>query len=210
MSNDAALKEPFESLDRQRLSAALGMWIFLASEVLFFGGMFLGMTIYRQIHPDAIMEAARETNVLFGSINTALLLISSVTMVLADKAAEKGLKSAVLAFLAATAALGLCFLVLKGFEYREDIHEHLVPGPDFKLHTPAAQLFFGFYWIMTGVHAVHLTIAIVAVSTYFVRIWRGGFPFEGSAALPVLGLYWHLVDIIWIFLYPLLYLGGRT
>ncbi|MCQ8783988.1 cytochrome c oxidase subunit 3 [Mangrovibrevibacter kandeliae] len=205
-----ALHEPFEAIDRQRLSAALGMWVFLASEILFFGSLFLGFTVYRSLHPQAILEAGRETNVVFGSVNTAILLISSVTMAVADKAAERGLRRMVVGCLAATAALGLAFLVLKGLEYREDIHEHLVPGPDFKLKTPAAQLFFGFYWSMTAIHAVHLTIGIAAVCLFAWRVSRRAFDFTASAALPSLGLYWHLVDIIWIFLYPLLYLGGRA
>lgn len=206
----AALHEPFEDLGRQREAATFGMWVFLASEVLFFGSLILGFTIYRQLHPAAMLAAARETNIVFGSVNTGVLLTSSLTMAVADRAAERGLRRFTQWCLVVTALLGLAFLVIKGFEYAEDIAEHLVPGPGFKLPEPAAQLFFGFYWTMTAVHALHLTIGIVAVALFAWRLRTGALPLPGGAALPVLGLYWHLVDVIWVFLYPVLYLGGRT
>lgn len=210
MSAPSALNEPFEDLSRQRLAAAFGMWIFLATEILFFGGMILGFAVCRYLQPEGMLAAARETNVVLGSVNTAILLASSVTMAVADKAAEHGLKRATLLCLRLTMALGLCFLAVKGFEYREDLAEHLLPGPGFKLGDAGAQLFFGFYWVMTGVHALHLTIGITTVAIVARRIRRDRFDFRGSATLPVLGLYWHLVDIVWIVLFPLLYLGGRT
>lgn len=210
MSAGSGLNEPFADLERQRLSAAFGMWIFLASEILFFGALFLSFTIYRQLHPQAMLEAARETNVVLGTVNTAILLASSVTMAVADKAAERGLKRHTLVCLAVTMALGISFLVVKGFEYREDLEKHLLPGPSFALSDAASQIFYGFYWAMTAIHAIHLTIGIAAVALVFVRIQRNHLAFRQSATLPVLGLYWHLVDIVWIFIYPLLYLGGRT
>lgn len=210
MNAEAGLNEPFEDIERQRLSAAFGMWVFLASEILFFGSLFAAFTIYRHLHPDEMLQAARETNVVFGSVNTAILLVSSVTMAVADKAAEKGLKRQTVSCLVMTALLGLAFLVVKGFEYKEDIEKNLLPGPDFRLGEGPAEIFYGFYWTMTGVHAVHLTIGIVTVLLVAWRVRRGSLAFKDSATLPVLGLYWHLVDIVWIFLYPLLYLGGRA
>lgn len=205
-----ALHEPYETLSRQREAASFGMWTFLASEVLFFGSLILGFVVYQQIHQQEMLEAARETNVVFGTINTFILLTSSLTMAVADKAAERGLRRMLLGCLLATAAFGLAFLVVKGFEYREDIAQHLVPGPDFRLKAPAAQIFFAFYWVMTVVHAIHLTIGVATIGLFAWRIHRGSLAFQERAAIPVLGLYWHLVDVVWIFLYPLLYLGGRT
>ncbi|GGE07784.1 cytochrome oxidase subunit III [Aureimonas endophytica] len=210
MSAGSALNEPFEDLGRQRLAARFGMWCFLASEILFFGSLFLCFLVYRQLHPNEMLAAGRETNIVFGSLNTAILLASSVTMAVADKAAEEGLRRDALRCLGLTAALGLAFLVVKGFEYREDVEKHLWPGPDFAFGDSPARLFYGFYWTMTGVHALHLTIGIATVALVMLRIRQGRLPFRDSATLPVLGLYWHLVDIVWIFLYPLLYLGGRA
>jgi cytochrome c oxidase subunit III len=215
-----ALREPWLSLHRQRQAAGFGMWVFLASEALFFGGLLLTYAAYRTLYPDAFAAAARETNIVFGTVNTAVLLTSSLTMAAAAEAAEAAeaapsaaaadrLRRLVLHCLAATACLGLAFLVVKGFEYAEDIREHLVPGAGFKLDDPRAQVFFAFYWVSTVVHAIHLSVGIGVVTTLAVQAWRGtrslaSPAFEGAA------LFWHLVDIIWIFLYPLLYLPGRA
>ena len=204
------IHEPFHDLQRQKDAARFGMWVFLASEMLFFGALILGFTVYRHLHPDAMREAARETNVLLGTLNTAVLLTSSLTMAVADKAAEHDRRTLLLRCLGATALLGLGFLAIKGYEYHDDIAKHLVPGPSFKLGAPEAQVFFSFYWVMTGLHAVHLSIGIVTVCLFFERVRRGLMPFAQTAALPTLGLYWHLVDVVWIFLYPILYLGGRS
>jgi cytochrome c oxidase subunit III len=206
------LKEPWQYFDRQREAGTFGIWVFLASEMLFFGALILTYTVCRIDHPGAFAVAARETNIWYGTINTAILLTSSLTMAMASQAAASGerLRNLILWCLAATAALGLAFLVVKGFEYREDIAKHLLPGAHFAIATPGAQLFFGLYWIITGVHAVHLTIGIVMV----VRLtWLGyltKFPLNANPEIEVTGLYWHLVDIIWIFLYPLIYLPGRA
>jgi cytochrome c oxidase subunit III len=208
--SSAALNEPFESIERQRAAATFGIWIFLASEILFFGGLFLSLTVYRTLHPDAVLMAAKETNIVYGSVNTALLLISSVTMVIAEKAADIGRRRLMFAMLAATAALGAAFLFVKGFEYAEDIRDHLVPGPHFKLPEAPAQLFFSFYWLITSVHALHLTVGIVAVLSIAWLVWREHLVVEKSAAMTVMALYWHLVDIIWIFAFPVLYLSGRS
>jgi cytochrome c oxidase subunit III len=206
------LKEPWHYFDRQREAGTFGIWVFLASEMLFFGALILTYTVCRIDHPAAFAVAARETNIWYGTINTAILLTSSLTMAMASQAAASGerLRFLILWCLAATAALGLAFLVVKGFEYKEDIEKHLVPGPHFALTPIGGQLFFALYWIITGVHAVHLTIGIVLV----VRLtWLGylnEFPLGANPEIEVTGLYWHLVDIIWIFLYPLIYLPGRA
>ena len=203
------LHEPWPSVERQKLAVTFGMWVFIASEVLFFGGLFLAYTIYRHLDAEAFKIAARETEVVYGATNTAVLLTSSLTMAMAVKASEEGLRRMTLWCLTATAALGLTFLVIKGFEYHSDLEKGLWPGPGFPLHPAATQLFWAFYWIATGIHAVHLTVGIGIVAVVTLELKRGALPiaatrFDGVA------LYWHLVDTIWIFLLPMVYLIGRA
>jgi cytochrome c oxidase subunit 3 len=205
----AALREPWDALSAQKDTAIFGIWIFLVSELLFFGALFLGYTYLRVLHPAAFEEASKHTNVVYGTLNTGVLLTSSLTMVLAARSADIKVKGATVVCLALTAALGLAFLVVKGFEYKEDFEEHLWPGPDFAIRASAAQMFFSFYWTVTVVHAVHLTIGIVAVTRLAVDVYRERLPLR-SPQYEVTALYWHLVDVIWIILYPLLYLGGRS
>lgn len=206
------LKEPWDSFDRQKEAGKFGIWVFLASEVLFFGALLLTYAVYRAGNTQAFAAAGRETNIWYGTINTAILLTSSLTMAVASQAAsaKAGFRRLIIGCLVATAALGLAFLVVKGFEYNEDIDKHLVPGVHFALKESAAQLFFGLYWLVTGVHAVHLTIGIVMVARIAVQGWRRKLILDENPELEVTGLYWHLVDIVWIFLYPLIYLPGRT
>lgn len=204
-----ALREPWHSLHRQRQGASFGMWVFLGSEAMFFGGALMIYTMYRVLYPGPFAEAAREANIWYGSANTAVLLTSSLTMAVAAQSAEAGLRRLTLRCLTATAALGLAFLVIKAFEYHEDIAKDLVPGPHFKLHEQPAQIFWAFYWVLTAVHALHLTIGITAVGVLTVQAWRGGRPLA-SPAFEVAALYWHLVDIVWVFLYPVVYLPGRS
>jgi cytochrome c oxidase subunit 3 len=186
------------------------MWVFLASELLFFGGLFTGYAVYRLLYPEVVTSAARESNIWYGTANTAILMTSSFTMALAARSADAGFRRVAMWGLVLTIGLGLAFLTVKGFEYAEDIRKHLVPGPNFRLEQPAAQLFWSFYWIATGVHAVHLTIGILAVARLWLMSWLGELPLGQSPAAEVTALYWHLVDIIWIFLYPAIYLVGRT
>ena len=136
------------------------MWIFLASEVLFFGALFCAYAVYRSFNVEAFRIAGAHTEIVYGSINTVLLLTSSLTMTVALRAATVQLRELTLFCLAVTAALGVAFLVCKGLEYRDDLKEHLFPGPHFPLSPPATQMFWGFYWIMTGIHAVHLSAGI--------------------------------------------------
>jgi cytochrome c oxidase subunit 3 len=207
------LQEPWKELARQSESSKFGIWIFLASEVLFFGALILVYTVYRAYDPAAFVRAARETNVWFGTVNTAVLLTSSLTMALAAQAAAGGnteLRRVVLAGLAATAACGLVFLVLKGFEYKEDLEKHLFPGPSFALPNGVSRIFFALYWILTSVHGIHLTIGIVLVSRLFIAGLVRPLPLACNPQIEVTALYWHLVDVIWIFLYPLIYLPGRA
>jgi len=204
-----ALQKPWPDLRLQREGVGLGMWIFLASEVLFFAGLFCSFAVYRHFNLEAFHIASSHTEIVYGSINTALLLTSSFTITVALRAATLEIRSLTLFCLAITAALGLGFLVCKGLEYREDLEQHLFPGPSFPLSPPATQMFWGFYWIMTGIHAVHLATGIGVVIAIFVLFKRDVIPVQGSTMEGV-AIYWHFVDSVWILLYPLLYLAGRS
>jgi heme/copper-type cytochrome/quinol oxidase subunit 3 len=204
-----ALREPWPNLRLQREGVGLGMWIFLASEILFFGALFCSYAVYRSFNAEAFRAASDHTQIVYGSINTMLLLTSSLTMTVALRAATVQLRGITLVCLALTAALGLAFLACKGLEYREDLREHLFPGSAFRLSPPATQMFWGFYWIMTGIHAAHLSAGIVVVLVVFVLFKRSIIPVQGSTVEGV-AIYWHFVDSVWIVLYPLLYLAGRS
>jgi cytochrome c oxidase subunit 3 len=206
----SALQDQFEEMPQQKEAATLGMWAFLATEVLFFGAMFMAYITYRNAYPHAFAEASHHTLVLFGTINTAILLTSSLTMVLAIHAAREDNFRWQLRFLGITIFLALGFLVVKGLEYREDLLEHLWPGPHFRADLPPqAQIFWVLYWIMTGVHAIHVTVGIGLLSVMAWKTSRRKFSAAYHTPLEMVGLYWHFVDIVWIYLYPLLYLIHR-
>lgn len=213
------LREPWDELGlpeeaafaHQRAGATFGIWVFIASEVLFFGALFLVYTVYRTDHVAAFAAAGRETSIVYGTLNTAILLTSSLTMAVASQAVEEGrFRRTALWCLGLTAALGFAFLFVKGLEYREDIEKHLVPGAGFALPEAAAQVFFAFYWFTTVLHAIHLTIGIGLVARLTWNGWRDPDFLPENAQVEVTALYWHLVDMVWIFLYPLLYLPGRA
>jgi len=213
--SNPALLHHFEDADQQFEASTLGMWAFLITEIMFFGGLFLGYIIYRSLYPEAFAEASRLLDYRLGAINTAVLICSSLTMVLAVRAAQLGQRRGLVIFLVLTILLGSAFLVNKGFEYAHKFHEHLVPGPNFGpesalAHPQQAQLFFGFYFGMTGLHALHMIIGIVILAIFAVQANRGRFSTEYFAPIDIIGLYWHFVDIVWIFLFPLLYLISRT
>ncbi len=210
---DARPAEQFASLDQQRDVAHAGMWVFLASETLFFGGLLAAYTVYRIWYPEGFAAASTKTDVVLGTINTAVLLTSSALMGAGVRVAEaRGSGRAVGLLLLGTALLGLAFLGVKGTEYVKDAHDHLVPGYDFEFDERlrrGAELFFLLYFIMTGIHAVHLTVGILLVGAFAVRAWRGAFA-DRLEPVAIAGLYWHFVDLVWVFLYPLLYLNGRA
>jgi cytochrome c oxidase subunit 3 len=207
---NTALAEQFEDMPQQKSAATLGMWTFLATEILFFGGMFMTYITYRHLYPEAFAEASRHTIVLYGTINTAILLTSSLTMAFAVHAAQENKTKSVVRFLLFTVFLAGCFLVVKGFEYHDDISEHLWPGPHFNKSLPAqAQIFWFLYWAMTGLHALHVTVGVVLLSIIARMAARGGFSESYHTPVEICGLYWHFVDIVWIYLYPLLYLIHR-
>lgn len=205
----SAVRHPWPDLRLQREGVGLGMWMFLASEILFFGGLLVSYAVYRSINEEAFRIASANTQIVYGSINTALLLTSSLTMTVALRAATANMRQLTLVCLGITAALGAAFLLCKGLEYREDLKEHLFPGPHFPLSPPATQLFWGLYWIMTGIHAIHLSAGIGAVLVIFTLFKRRVVPVQ-SSTMEGLAIYWHFVDSVWIVLYPLLYLAGRS
>jgi cytochrome c oxidase subunit 3 len=205
-----ALQEQFEEMPQQKEAATLGMWAFLATEVLFFGAMFTSYIIYRQAYPRAFAEASHHTIVLFGTVNTAILLTSSLTMALAVHAARENNIKWLFRFLAITIFFALAFLAVKGLEYHDDLKEHLWPGPHFKPGLPPqAQIFWVLYWIMTGVHALHVTVGVGLLSAMAWLTSRRKFSAAYYTPVETTGLYWHFVDIVWIYLYPLLYLVHR-
>jgi len=208
----AIVAQQFDDIDQQRSAAELGMWIFLATEMLFFGGLFLAYTVYRFIYGHIFAETSRHLDAVIGGTNTAVLLVSSLFMALAVRAAGLGHRRTLIRFLLATAFLGLVFMSLKAIEYRKDFVEHLLPGTHFQWHgaDPGnAEVFFWIYFAMTGLHAIHVTVGIFLLITFAVLAWLGKFSRGKSSAVEVLGLYWHFVDIVWVFLFPLLYLVGH-
>jgi cytochrome c oxidase subunit III len=213
------LEEQYSSIPHQSETAAFGMWVFLATEVMFFGCLFISVGAYWCLAPEVIERASIELNWQIGGINTVVLLVSSLMMVLAVHSARLGREKQIFRYLLATAALGLCFLCLKALEYYLDFRQNLVPG--FKFvdaewvgrgvdvgRIGYVKMFLFLYWVMTGFHALHVTIGIVAVLTMAVLTRRGHFSAEYNSPVDVTGLYWHFVDIVWIFLFPTLYLLG--
>ena len=213
MTEAAIAARQFDDTQQQRSASDLGIWVFLASEVLFFGALFAAYAFTRFRYPEAFAAASRLTDVALGSVNTGVLLTSSLTMALGVRAAKLGARRALIGWLAATAALGLVFLAIKGGEYYLDYMQHLVPGLNFQYAGPDSrqvELFFYLYFFTTGVHALHLVVGIGIVATVAAMAWRGAFSPGYFTPVEVGGLYWHLVDIVWIFLYPLLYLVSRA
>jgi cytochrome c oxidase subunit III len=207
-----ALRHHFVTLDQQRESSTLGMWLFLLTEIMFFGGLFTGYGIYRFMYPEAWKEASHHLDVTLGAINTAVLIFSSLTMALAVHAAQLGKKNLLILFLIATLVLGLVFLGIKTKEYADKFEHHLVPGTDFHFEgswARQAMLYYCFYFAMTGMHAVHMIIGMVGLLMLIRMAAKDVFSAQYHTHIELFGLYWHFVDIVWIFLFPLLYLIGR-
>lgn len=208
-----ALAHQFDNLKQQHEAAELGMWLFLSTEIMFFGGMFLAYTIYRTQDEAAFAAASHQLDLLLGTINTAVLLCSSLTMALSVFAAETSQRRKVVGLLAATMVLGSVFLGIKGIEYFHKYEHGLMPiiGLPFDWSGPSAgraEMFFNLYFLMTGVHALHMLIGLGVLLILLVKSSRGGLLGDFSTPLHLTGLYWHFVDIVWVFLFPLLYLIG--
>ncbi len=209
----------FDDLDQQHLASTLGMWMFLATEVMFFGGLIAAYVVYRALSPREFALASRHLSVALGCLNTVVLLGSSLTMALAVRAAQLHRRRHLLWFLVATMVLGTCFLGIKTIEYSQDYRERLIPGLNFQLPAESVtesgkslpttnrfEMFFVLYFFMTGLHALHLIIGISLIGVIAFLAWRNWFSGTGETQIEVAGLYWHFVDVVWVFLYPLLYL----
>jgi cytochrome c oxidase subunit III len=203
----------YATLSQQGETAQLGMWVFIATETLFFGALIFTYFIYRNAYPKEIAEAAKDSVLWCGSVNIGLLLTSSLTMVLAIDAAADGRRRSLRNWLRATALLGVAFICIKGFEWYLDFSHHDVPSVNFIMkpqEAPAGELFWIFYFVATGLHALHLTIGIGLIFYMLWRVRRGDLTPAYYAPLEVVGLYWSFVDTVWIFLYPTIYLVGRS
>jgi cytochrome c oxidase subunit 3 len=218
-AQDPALLHHFAEPQQQRDAASLGMWIFLATEVMFFGGLFCAYLIYRLKYFPEFAAASQTLNWKLGAINTAVLICSSLTVVFAVYAAQHAKRAILLGSLVLTVILGFAFLGIKAMEYTEKFEKHHVPGPSFQfenVNVPGhpdqfanpqhAQIYFALYFVMTGLHALHMIIGIGFFTWLLYASWKGRFTPTYNTPVEIGGLYWHFVDIVWIYLFPLLYL----
>ena len=199
----------FSSLARQNEAMRLGMWLFLATEILLFAGLFTGYAIYRFEFPLAFAEASRHLNLAAGTINTVVLITSSFTVALAMHFARVDRPKAAAVCLAITILFALAFLGIKAIEYTEHFHEHALPGKYYafeKVTIPGAAMFYSLYFLMTGLHGLHVVVGMSVLIWILWRTLQGRYSSRYSTGLELGALYWHLVDLVWIFLYPLLYL----
>ena len=216
MATDSLKLEPqFDDADQQRLAATLGMWTFLATEILFFGGMIAGYVVYRTRYPGAWAAGSRELDLWWGAANTAVLLTSSLTMALAVEAIRASNSRRLQQLLSLTMLLGTAFLAIKGWEYFHKWREHLIPGSGFVwehagVSQESVELFYSFYFVMTGCHALHMLIGLGLLSVLIIQLRRRRFSSDHLTSVENAGLYWHFVDIVWVYLYPLLYLVDRS
>jgi cytochrome c oxidase subunit 3 len=210
--SDPHLQHHFADLEQQHEASSLGMWVFLITEIMFFGGLFTLFAVYVTAYAESFAQGSHHLDLVLGATNTAVLIGSSFTMAMAVRSAQLGKRKPLLGFLALTMLLGCVFLGIKGIEYGHKFAEHLVPGPSFKFDDPAAQhvqLFFSFYFAMTGLHALHMVIGLGILTVLVIEARRGAYGPSYYTPVELSGLYWHFVDIVWIFLFPLLYLFGR-
>jgi len=192
---------------KDHTGARIGMWLFLLSEVLLFGGMFILYSAYRYKNPIDFHHASRELEVVLGTLNTLILLTSSLTMALSISAIQKGERKLSTYLLIATICLGLLFLVNKGVEWSGKINHGIYPSsPALLARTKGEILFFGLYYVTTGLHGLHVLVGVAVLSVMLVLVLKAKINQTHFAALENSGLYWHLVDIVWIFLFPLFYL----
>jgi cytochrome c oxidase subunit III len=211
-THGAARAHQFNDAGQQSDAVTMGMWVFLVTEIMFFGGLFASYVVYRALYPMAFAVASQELDITLGTLNTAVLLLSSFTMVVAVFGSQTGSRRLLVCGLALTIALGLVFLGVKFYEYYQKYVEHHIPGPSFAFpapYTQPAKMYFTLYFAMTGLHAAHMIVGCGLLTVLIVMAWRGRFTPEYHSPVEISGLYWHFVDIIWIFLYPLLYLIGR-
>lgn len=215
MSSDSHppyLAHHFDHLEQQRQASTMGIWLFLITEVMFFGGLFTGYIVYRAMYPEAWKLGSHELDIALGCFNTVVLILSSLTMALSVHAAQVGDQKKLSRNILATIGLGTVFLVVKAVEYAAKGSHHLVPGTSFEFageFPRQVELFFSFYFTMTGLHAIHMVVGIGILVWLWVQARKGKYHEKYYNPVEVTGLYWHFVDVVWIFLFPLLYLIGR-
>ncbi len=212
-THGSALHHQFDGLEQQYSAANMGMWAFIVQEIMFFGGMFGAYTVYRNEYHDAFVEGSHHLDIGLGTFNTAVLIGSSLTMAMAVRCAQQGRKEGTYRWIIGTMILGAIFLGVKVIEYTEKYHHHLIPGSSFHwegAHAGPMKIFYSLYFCMTGMHALHMIIGIGLMFWLLPKVKRGTYTSEYFTPIENFGLYWHFVDIVWIFLFPLLYLvGGR-
>jgi cytochrome c oxidase subunit III len=222
LAHNPALLHHFAEPQQQRDAASLGMWVFLGTEIMFFGGLFCAYLVYRRWYFGDFGAASKSIDATLGATNTAVLICSSLTVVLAVWAAQTARRTLLIAMLGITMLLGLAFLGIKGKEYKDKFEEHHVPGASFSFdHVPIpghrgefsnprhAEIFFSLYFVMTGLHALHMIIGLGIFAWLLTMAWKGRFTPEWHTPVEIGGLYWHFVDVVWIYLFPLLYLIDR-
>lgn len=207
-----AVAHHFDDAEQQHEASTLGMWAFLVTEIMFFGGMFLTYAVYRSVYPEVFAHASNHMDIVLGTVNTAVLIGSSLSVAMAVHAAHHSKPRALLHYLLVTIGLGAVFLGIKFIEYGHHFEAHLFPGWDFRYEGADprhAAIFFSLYFTMTGMHAIHM---IIGIAIFLVLSWnagRGRYSNLYYTPVELSGLYWHFVDIVWIFLFPLFYLVGR-
>ena len=206
------VKHHFATAEQQMDADTLGMWTFLITEVLFFGGMFAAYAVYRNMYYPAFASTSEFMNVPLGATNTAVLICSSLTMAMAVRSAQLSQRKNLILFLVLTIIFGTMFLGVKAYEYHEKYVEHLIPGLGFdyphKQFILNAQILFLLYFAMTGMHAIHMIIGLGLLTFLIIEAYRFKYNKNNFAPVEMIGLYWHFVDVVWIFLFPLLYLIG--
>ena len=215
-SHDLALRHHFATQEQQRRAASLGMWLFLSTEIMFFGGMFCAYLIYRRLYYTEFAAGSRSLDVTLGAVNTAVLICSSLTVALGVRAAQMGKRKLLVVLMLLTLVFGVAFLGIKGVEWNSKFKEHHVPGAAFHFEQTALdgkpidpqhiQLYFSLYFAMTGMHALHMIIGVGMFLYLTYHSWKGRYGPEYFTPVENGGLYWHFVDIVWIYLFPLLYL----
>jgi cytochrome c oxidase subunit 3 len=243
LAHHRALQHHFDTMPQQKEAAVIGMWVFLLTEILFFGGLFMAYLLYRMWYFEAFAEASRTLVIFWGLLNTAVLIASSFTMAMAVRSAQTNKQAATVNWLILTIVLGCVFLGVKYIEYSDKFEHHHVPGPSYVWasehegqatngeHGAAAapeaaparhavtmspeqlqrttQIYFSLYFTMTGLHALHMIVGVGLMLVITWMAWKGKFDAEYYTPVEMSGLYWHFVDIVWIFLFPLLYLVER-
>jgi cytochrome c oxidase subunit 3 len=208
-----AQQHHFDTLTQQHEASTLGMWLFLITEVMFFGGLFMAYMLYRVWYPEAWAEGSLELDIKLGGFNTVVLIGSSLTMAFAVRAAQTGKRNGTMLWLVLTMLLGLTFLVVKYFEYRHKWELNHIPGFGFEFpgpHAKQVEIFLSLYFMMTGLHALHMVIGFGILTWILIGAYKHHYSPEWYTPVELSGLYWHFVDIVWIFLFPLLYLVDRA